>query len=40
MALKVIWAYAAEEDLNAAAEYIERDSPSYSASFVTKALEA
>jgi len=40
MARKVIWAYAAEEDLEAAASYIHRDSPAYAASFVHRALEA
>ncbi len=36
MARKVIWAYAAEEDLEAAASYIHRDSPVYAASFIDK----
>ena len=40
MARKVIWAYAAEEDLEAAASYIQRDSPVYAASFIDRALEA
>ena len=40
MARKVIWAYAAEEDLEAAASYIHRDSPVYAASFVDRVLEA
>jgi addiction module RelE/StbE family toxin len=40
MARKVIWAYAAEEDLDAAAAYIHKDSPAYAASFIEKALEA
>ncbi len=40
MARKVIWAYAAEEDLEAAASCIRRDSPVYAASFVDRALEA
>ncbi len=40
MARQVIWAYAAEEDLDAAAAYIHRDSPAYAASFVNRALEA
>jgi plasmid stabilization system protein ParE len=40
MARKVIWAYAAEEDLEAAALYIHRDSPVYAVSFVDRALEA
>ena len=40
MARRVIWAYAAEEDLDAAAAYIHKDSPAYAASFVDRALEA
>ena len=40
MARRVIWAYAAEEDLDAAAAYIHKNSPAYSASFVDRALEA
>jgi len=40
MARNVIWAYAAEEDLEAAASYIHRDSPVYAASFVERVLEA
>ena len=40
MAHKVIWAYAAEEDLDAAADYIHRDSPAYAASLVNRALQA
>ena len=40
MARTVIWAYAAEEDLEAAASYIHRDSPAYAVSFVERALEA
>jgi toxin ParE1/3/4 len=40
MAHKVIWADAAQEDLEAAAAYIYRDSPSYAASFVSRALKA
>jgi toxin ParE1/3/4 len=40
MARNVIWAYAAEEDLEAAASYIHRDSPAYAVSFVERALEA
>jgi len=40
MARKVIWAYATEEDLEAAASYIHRDSPVYAASFIDRALEA
>ena len=40
MARKVIWADAALEDLEAAADYIHRDSPFYAASFVRRTLEA
>lgn len=40
MARNVIWAYAAEEDLEAATSYIHRDSPAYAVSFVERALEA
>jgi toxin ParE1/3/4 len=40
MARNVIWAYAAEEDLEAAASYIHRDSPAYAVSFIERALEA
>ena len=40
MARKVAWTYAAEEDLDAAAGYIHRDSPAYAASFVKRALQA
>ena len=40
MARKVIWAYAAEGDLDAAAAYIHKDSPVYAVSFVDRALEA
>ena len=40
MGRRVIWAYAAEADLDAAAEYIHRDSPAYAAAFVLLALEA
>jgi toxin ParE1/3/4 len=40
MARKVAWAYAAEEDLDAATAYIHRDSPAYAASFVIRALQA
>ena len=39
MAHKVIWAYAAEEDLEAAASYIHRDSPVYAVSFVDRVLD-
>lgn len=38
MAREVIWADAAQEDLDAAAAYIFRDSPAYAASFVNRAL--
>jgi len=34
MGRRVIWAYAVEVDLDAAAEYIHRDSPAYAAAFV------
>jgi toxin ParE1/3/4 len=40
MERQVAWAHAAEEDLDSAAAYIYRDSPSYAASFVTRVLEA
>ena len=40
MARKVIWADAAQEDLEAAAAYIYRDSPAYAASFVSRTLKA
>lgn len=40
MGRRVIWAYAAEVDLDAAAEYIHRDSPAYAAAFVLRSLEA
>jgi len=40
MGRKVVWAHAAEADLEAAAEYIHRDSPAYAAAFVLRALEA
>jgi hypothetical protein len=36
MARNVIWTYTAEEDLEAAAFYIHRDSPVYDASFVDR----
>ena len=39
MARKVVWAYAAEEDLDAAAAYIHRDSPAYAVSFVNRSLQ-
>ena len=40
MARKVIWADAAVADLDAAAEYISKDSPAYAASFVLQSLKA
>lgn len=40
MAKEVIWSYAAEEDLDAAADYIYRDSPAYAVSFVDRVLES
>ena len=40
MGRRIIWAYAAEADLDAAAEYIHRDSLAYAAAFVLRALEA
>ncbi|MFO7737286.1 MAG: type II toxin-antitoxin system RelE/ParE family toxin [Desulfatiglandaceae bacterium] len=40
MGRRVIWAYAAEADLEAVAEYIHRDSPAYAAAFLLQALEA
>ena len=40
MGLRVIWSYAAVDDLEVAAEYLHRDSPSFSSSFVLRALEA
>jgi len=40
MGHRVIWAQAAEADLEAAADYIHRDSPAYAASFVNRVLEA
>jgi plasmid stabilization system protein ParE len=40
MARKVIWADAAVADLDAAADYISKDSPAYAASFVLQSLEA
>ena len=39
MARKVIWADAAVADLDAAADYISKDSPAYAASFVMRSLE-
>ena len=39
MARKVIWADAAVADLDAAAEYISKDSPAYAAAFVLRSLE-
>ena len=38
MERQVIWAQAAQEDLDAAAAYIQRDSSAYAASFVIRAL--
>ena len=40
MGLKVTWTYASLDDLAAAAEYLNRDSPAFSSSFVFRALEA
>ncbi|UCD79622.1 MAG: type II toxin-antitoxin system RelE/ParE family toxin [Desulfobacterales bacterium] len=40
MARKVIWANAAAADLDAAADYISKDSQAYAASFVLQLLEA
>jgi toxin ParE1/3/4 len=40
MAARVVWADLAWDDLDAAAEYISRDSPRYAAAFVKKVLEA
>jgi plasmid stabilization system protein ParE len=40
MAREVIWAEPAWDDLEAAAEYIERDSEFYAAAFVQEACEA
>ena len=37
---KVVWADAAVNDLEAAAEYISKDSPSYAAAFVLQSLES
>ena len=34
MGRRVIWAHAAEADLDAAAEYIHRDSPAYAAAYL------
>ena len=39
MGLRVIWSYAAADDLEVAAQYLHRDSPSFSSSFVLRALE-
>ncbi len=39
MGRRVEWAHAAVDDLDAAAEYIHRDSPSYAAAFVYRILE-
>ena len=40
MARKLIWAYAAEEDLEAAASYIHRDSPVYAFCYQLSALSS
>ena len=40
MAREVIWADAAQEDLEASAAYIFHDSPAYAASFVSRTLKA
>lgn len=40
MARKVIWADGAVTDLDAAADYISKDSPAYAASFVLQSLKA
>ncbi len=40
MGLRVIWSYASVDDLEVAAEYLRRDSPAFSSSFVLRALEA
>jgi len=40
VACEVMWADAAQDDLDAAASYIYRDSPAYAASFVNRALKA
>jgi toxin ParE1/3/4 len=40
MEREIVWAHAADEDLDAAASYIHRDSPAYAATFVHRALEA
>jgi plasmid stabilization system protein ParE len=40
MERRVVWAHSAEEDLEAAAAYMRRDSPAYAASFVNRALQA
>lgn len=40
MAQKVVWAYAVEEDLDAAAAYLHRGCPAYAGSFVNRALQA
>jgi plasmid stabilization system protein ParE len=37
---KVIWSDAAAADLEAAAEFISKDSPAYAAGFVLRSLEA
>jgi len=40
MGRKIEWAHAAVDDLDAAAEYIHRDSPSYAAAFVHRTLQS
>jgi plasmid stabilization system protein ParE len=37
---KVVWTDAAVDDLETAAEYISKDSPSYAAAFVLQSLES
>lgn len=39
MAYRVIWADAAIEDLEAAAAYVRRDSPTYGSALITRALQ-
>jgi len=40
MGQRIIWAAAAFEYLEAAAEFLKRDSPAYSSSFVSRILQA
>jgi toxin ParE1/3/4 len=40
MGFRVIWSYAGVDDLEIAAEYLHRDSPSSCSSFVLRALES